>query len=192
MRGAAFRELLIWHARKFGQAELDRVAEHAGLADQLTTGSPSLGVLASRWYRAELVHALLDSMARDWSLEQRRIFALEASDEVMRATLRGVYRLLFRMMATPERYAKHSPKLWRAYYDSGDFSVDQPEAGRAICRITEWNAHHPFACELNWGAAGAIYRAMGCRDVHVEREACVAGSERECRFVTTWSVSDFA
>lgn len=172
---------------------MERLQEHARALSvtnewNLDPESATLGVIASKWYPAEMVHALLDEITRDWNEGEQRHAATEAAAEVMRTTLGGVYRTLFRMMTNPERYARHAPKLWSFYYDSGVFTVLPKGSGRgAISTVRDWASHHPFICELNRGAAIAIYQAMGCKEVECDRLACVGKGDPECRFITRWT-----
>lgn len=189
IKGAAVREFVIWYGERIGAPEVaSRVlaipAERRGPIDPY---SRSLGLLASSWYPAETVHALLDVLTGGLSPEERHELAMEASAAVMTATLRGVYRLLFRAMATPSRYAAHAGRLWTAYYDSGVFRVEMASPTEARSSIATWTAHHPFICLLNWGAATQIYRAMGCADVHTDRLSCVDEGAATCSFVTRWT-----
>ena len=189
IKGAAFREFLIWYARTEGQPRLDAhlAACPAELQDQLSAGKPGLNVLTSRWYDAPLVHALLDEVARGRNRIELRELATAGSQAVMDATLRGLYRVLFQWMATPDRYARYAHKLWDAYYDSGELSLT-PEAGGkgATSSVRNWSSHHRLICELNRGAAIAIYSAMGMEGVTCDRAACVAEGQAECRFITRW------
>ena len=194
IKGAAFREFLVWYGRSKGQdlllAHVQAMATRADaalLARELDPRKEALGVLASQWYPAELVHALLDEVARGRSTQELEALTSEASRAVMKATLSGLYRVLFEWMATPARYARYAPKLWSAYYDSGQLRIefDEHEA-KAVSTVTSWPGHHPLICDLNRGAAPAIYAAMGCRDARCTRLACVSRGDAECRFVTAW------
>ena len=188
IKGAAFAEFVAWFGRRH-PARLEYAAQAVSRSSPLLDArSPGLGIIASSWYPADVVHALLDALVRDLDAAERREIAFQGSEAVMRATLRGVYQMLFRLMATPERYARHAPRLWSAYYDSGEFRVSIERPGLAVATIRRWRSHHPFMCELNWGAASAIYRAMGCHGVETQREQCVADGGTECRFATTWVV----
>jgi hypothetical protein len=190
IKGAAFREFLHWYAEQQGAG---RLAEHVEAIPEtnraeLDPDAPVLGVTASRWYPASTVHRLLDEIVRGRSAAEVRVLATEGSRAVMDTTLRGLYRTLFTWMATPERYARHAHRLWNTYYDSGVFEVTPLPDGRgAVTVVRDWRAHHPVICELNRGAAIAIYDAMGCREVECERTACVDEGAEECRFVTRWS-----
>lgn len=191
IKGAAFREFLRFYVKTYGEAALrERSARMpAALRASLALEEPVLGVIQSTWYPAPLVHALLDELTRDMGNAEIRSLASKASAAVMQTTLRGLYKVLFDWMATPERYARHAPKLWHSYYDSGTMEITVQASGtEALTVIRDWAAHHPFICELNRGAAEAIYGAMGCSDVVCERVACVSRGDAECRFVTRWNV----
>jgi hypothetical protein len=189
IKGAAFREFIAYYRGAHGSAALaTAVTAMPGVYQrELDVRDPALGVLTSEWYPAELVHALLDEIARGKSEAELRELATAASGAIMRATLRGLYRVLFEWMATPERYARYAPKLWGTYYDSGDVTVALVESGLgAVSVVRDWRSHHPLICELNRGAALEIYGAMGCRDVANERAQCVSRGDPHCRFVTSW------
>ncbi len=153
---------------------------------ELDPARPALGILASEWYPASLVHSVLDAVTFGLSEPDRQRLSDDGAEAIMRATLHGLYKTLFSLMATPERYARFGPKLWGAYYDSGRFEIIMPNSTTAVCTIAGWSGHHPFACDLNRSAAGAIYRAMGCESVRVERTSCVSNGDPACRFVSTW------
>ena len=186
IKGAAFREFVRWYGEARGAPALRDAAERGRVTALLDPDHPALGVVPSIWYEAEVVHRLLDAMTAGLSGTELRELADDGSAAVMRQTLRGVYRVLFNWMANPARYAKYGPRLWDAYYDSGVFSIQMASDRCAISRIRDWETHHPFICELNRGAARAIYGAMGCRGVRVERQACIDRGDAECRFCTTW------
>jgi hypothetical protein len=189
IKGAAFREFLIWYASRKGDAALVQGANHMASEwqDSLAPGRPALGVLASEWYPASLVHALLDALTEDLTREARAEMAAEAARAIMGRMLRGVYKTLFQLMATPSRYQRFGPKLWDAYYDSGEFRIDMPDDLTAVCKVTRWNAHHAFICDLNCAAAPPVYELMGCQSVRVIRTECVSLGSPRCEFVTSWT-----
>jgi hypothetical protein len=192
IKGAAFREFIAYYRATYGAAALAGAvsAMPAMLRQTLDPQDAALGLLASDWYAAEVVHALLDEISRGKSEAALKELAASASGAVMRATLTGLYRVLFGWMATPERYARYAPKLWGTYYDSGETEVELVSGGlAAISTVRNWRSHHPLICELNRGAALEIYSAMGCLDVECERELCVSRGDSHCRFVTRWRVS---
>jgi hypothetical protein len=189
IKGAAFREFLSWFWLKHGDAALRAAADRMDpeWRPLLDPERAILGVLASEWYPAPLVHALLDAVTADFSRDARAEAADEAARAIMNRMLRGVYKTLFQLMATPARYQRFGPKLWNAYYDTGEFRIDMPNEKTAICTIKNWDAHHPFICELNCAAAPPVYEMMGCKVVRVIRTECVSLGSSRCEFVTNWS-----
>jgi hypothetical protein len=190
IKGAAIREFVIYCRATLGA---EAVAAHVRalpprFAVELVADDAALGVLTSQWYPAELVHALLDEIARGKSEAALRELAIGGSAAVMRATLRGLYRVLFEWMATPERYARYAPKLWDSYYDSGETKVELIPGGMgATSTIRNWRSHHPLICDLNRGAGVEIYAAMGCIAPQVESARCVSRGDPECRFIARWN-----
>jgi hypothetical protein len=189
IKGAAVREFLIWYAAKNGEAALGDGALRVDpeWRASLDPERPALGVLASEWYPAELVHALLDALTGQLSRDQRSEMATEAARAIMNRMLRGIYKTLFQLMATPSRYQRFGPKLWDAYYDSGAFRIDMPDDNTAICTVSKWNAHHPFICDLNCAGALPVYELMGCKSVRVIRTECVSLGGSRCEYVTNWT-----
>jgi len=189
IKGAAFKEFVLWYEHRVGpEAFGSRVSNLEGwMKRELDVALPGLGIHDSTWYEARTVHRLLDLLTDGMSPGQRHAFALQGSHHVMDVTLRGVFRILFGWIATPDRYAAFGQRLWSSYYDSGDFQIVlMPEGGGAVATIRNWATHHPFICDINRGASIAIYKAMKCQDVSCIRHACVADGADECRFVTRW------
>ncbi|MFW6197365.1 MAG: hypothetical protein ACOC5B_00740 [Myxococcota bacterium] len=188
IKGTAIREFLAWYARTRGETTVRRVIEDLprDVRSWFDPEHEALGVLASTWYPARAIHALLDAMTTGMTVDERERFAAEGGETVMRNTLSGIYRALFRVIANPDRYAKMAPKVWHTYYRSGQLTVERPGEGRAVSHIRDWGSHHPVICEMHRAAARVIYEGMGCRDVSVTREACVSRGDDECRFATRW------
>jgi hypothetical protein len=170
IKGACLIEALSWLEKSSGRGRVE--AALARMADegraQIDPGRKSFGILASEWYPAENTHAVLDAMTDGLDRGQRTMMARGMAKAVMEGTLRGVYGILFNMMATPERYARHAPKLWSKYYDGGkvDVRLPTPTSMRAV--VSGWQGHHAFLCEVVRYARIAALEAMGCRNVRSE------------------------
>lgn len=190
IKGAALREFLGWYAAEQGPRTTQRVIEDlpAHLRSWFDAKQESLGVLASIWYPADAIHALLDRMTLGMTPPERERFALEGSAAVMRSTLSGLYRTLFKILASPERYAQFAPKVWAHYYRSGSFHIDQPEPGLAVAHVRDWETHHPILCDMNRGAAIVIYENMNLSNVKVTRDACLERGDDGCQFTIRWAV----
>lgn len=189
IKGAAFREFLLWHAARNTEAVLVDATERvpAELRSELDVARPGLGVLASRWYPAELVHALLDALVAGRTASELDALALDAAEVIMGRTLRGVYRTLFSMLATPDRYQQYGGKLWGQHYDSGRLVFTSSEPGRHRIEYVGWRGHHPFICRLNCAASVPIYSAMGCEQVAISERQCVADGSVTCGVAVRWS-----
>jgi|ERR1041385_957784 hypothetical protein len=189
IKGAAFREFLSFYSLRYGEVSLADVTAKMDpeFHEYVDTSRPVLGVLASEWYPAAVVHSILDALTGHLSGEERTALADAGSRAIMNRMLRGVYKTLFQLMATPRRYQRFGPKLWDAYYDTGIFRVQMPDDLTSVCIITNWAAHHPFICDLNCAAAAPVYEMMGCKGVRVLRTECVSQGSKHCEFVTSWT-----
>jgi hypothetical protein len=185
IKGVAFGEFLSWYGVRFGSQRLLSATRdlHGKYPDVFDLGRATHGILPSRWYPALLVHEVVDRLTAEFSPKELDSMALDAADVIMNKTLRGVYRAIFALIATPERYVKHIDRLWSLHYDSGRpvVLVMNPTTHRV--HYEGWRSHHPFICRLNMAAARAIYIAMGCRDVRLERLGCVSDGARYCENV---------
>jgi hypothetical protein len=181
IKGAAFGEFVAWYAVHGDAAELREAIDHVELEHPGTfdPDRDGFGILSSRWYPAELVHALLDRIVEGKPATVLQQIADRAARDIMTKTLSGVYRFLFSTFATPERYARHAGRLWEMHYDSGEISIEAVDGGWRS-RISGWGGHHPFICRLNMAATVPIYEAMGCRDVSYRRLACVSDGAPAC------------
>jgi hypothetical protein len=188
IKGVAFGEFLVWYSRRHGSGSVDQAVAAVELAfnEGLDAARPSFGVLASRWYPAELVHDLLDRLTRGCSPSDLDVMASEAADFIMGRTLKGVYKTIFKLFATPERYLRHADKLWNMHYDTGRLMASAPEPGVHRVMFADWSSHHPFICRMNMAASQPIYTAMGCHHVSYERLRCVSDGAADCENLVRW------
>lgn len=162
----------------------------ADLRHHLSQHERALGVVAAGWYPMSVVHPIVDEMARAVDSTTRTRLIQETAKAIMEQTLRGVYKVMFDWMATPQRYARHCNRLWRLYFDEGAMEVVVGEEGvDARCTVRDWGGHHRVICDLNLAAASEIYRAMGLSDVRSHRTSCVSEGSEACCFRTTWKLS---
>lgn len=144
-------------------------------------------VLASKWYEAAIIHRLLEALTSGMTPAEQAELARDGARAVMDATLRGVYRLLFRTMMSPSRYATHAQTLWDRYYDTGRMAKRTLGPSAHATEISAWAGHHPLLCDLHVESARYIYAAMGCRDVRVTRTGCVSRGAALCSFEVRWA-----
>jgi hypothetical protein len=188
IKGVAFFEFLAWYERRYGarlvEAAIRTVEERYGEGlDPTRTG---FGVLASRWYPAGLVHDLLDQLVQVRAPAELEAMAVDAAEYIMGRTLRGVYRAVFSMFGTPDRYARHIDKLWSMHYDTGRILVDDTKPLFHRVKYSGWKGHHSFICRMNMASSLALYGAMGCREVKYERIGCVSDGASHCENVVRW------
>ncbi len=187
IKGAAFRELLVYYARAVSAPRVREAVSKTGRSE-LAPDRDDFGVLQNTWYRAELVHEILDRLTEGFSEIELEKLAQDAAIHVMGVTLRGIYKTMFSLIATPERYARHVPKLWRVHYDNGEPAVVTRSPGEHHITFMAWRSHHPFGCRLNMAAALPIYAAMGCKDVRWRRAHCKSRGGDHCTCIVTWRV----
>jgi len=188
IKGAALVEFLNWYAASFGNPNLQQKMALLPLHIQqhLDLGSKGVGVINSQWYEAYVIHALLDQIFFGVDEHTREHWIQEGARAVMKATLNGVYKLLFRTMMTPDRYARLAQMLWSRYYDTGVMAKEKISDNVQATIITDWRSHHPIICDLNYEGSRYIYEAMGLKKVAVSRTGCITHGQTDCRFSISW------
>jgi len=189
MKGAPVSEFLNWYGEQVDRARLLSVlGELAGAwPGQFDVTRESYGLLASAWYPAELVHELINRLLAGVDDRKQQQLAQGAAEFIMGRTLRGVYKVMFSMFATPERYARHISKLWAQHYDTGTPVVRIVSGTEHHIAFQGWTSHHPFICGMNMSSARPIYGAMKCRDVAWRRVSCVSHGGTICAAVVRWT-----
>jgi hypothetical protein len=175
------RELLLWHDRRFGHEETARLVEGLppAAAAMVDTSQPALGILSASWYPTSVTHPMMTRVAAR-SGNEGRDFAMQANREVVPRMIRGIYRTMFDVVASPEMYAKHIGRLWRRLHTTGERSMVIRAPGEALSRIEDWPGHHPLACWLTIYTMAYVFEAMGYRHWTVERLTCVAHGAGQC------------
>lgn len=188
IKGVALESFLEWYARTEGKETLLAIVRQLPEEQRsaLATGDRGFGILASVWYDAPLIHGILDGMTRGRDAAARARLVEQGADATVRSHLRGIYKVLFQLFMTPERYASRAQALWDRYYDSGvvEKTVEAPNRHSAVVR--DWASHHPILCEMNAATGKIIYEELGCKNVRSERTSCVASGGRVCSQVVTW------
>jgi hypothetical protein len=181
IKGAAIREMLLWHVKRYGHAETvaltERVPPH--LMTTFDTTQPALGVLGATWYPCAVTHPMLDRVVEVHGNEGRDI-ANAANREAVPKMIRGVYRMLFRTAASPQLYASHIQRFWRRLHTTGDRGMTIFESGEAHSVIENWPGHHPFLCWSSIYTMAYVFEAMGYTRWSVERIKCVDHGATRC------------
>lgn len=176
---------MLWYERNFGRAfhadVIDRLAPDD--RSRVTEGEPALGIVASTWYPSSILFVVVDSVMEGKSRAERSRIIREANADVVARLSKGLYRALFRMVASPELYARHIQRLWNVLHDTGERTVVIVRPGIADSTIRNWPGHHPVLCEVATETMRAVFEAMGCGQVRVDRLSCVGDGARMCRAI---------
>jgi hypothetical protein len=188
MKGSHVRQFFAWYTEQGGQERTARLLsrlpeEHRKLFDPR---SPELGILDSTWYPAPSIHGLVDGIIEGLSAAERTQLARDGARIAIPATLRGVYRWLFEMMMTPERYVRKAQTLFSRYNEPGVLTKTETAPNAHLTVVRGWTGHHPYMCELLFFSGIAVYEAMGCRNVVGQRLSCVSNGDSECSYSVRW------
>ena len=188
MKGSALGAWIAWYAAHRDIAELMAVVERIPVEARgdLDPTSPTLGLIPTAWYPAEAVHHLLDGLSEGMTPTELTALIRESTAASVDDGVRGIFRLAFDLLATPERYAKHIQRFWNQLHDTGTRSVQIIGPGEAFSIIEDWPGHHPMLCEVTMETMAAIFRKMGLEDVEVIRVECVSSHDPRCRAVLRW------
>jgi serine/threonine protein kinase len=188
IKGAAVRAALVWFSETYGSAACAQVLERASpeLQSMLRPGDNAYGVIASTWYETTLVGDLVEiveSVAADDDVDEyrSRMAAAVAKDNVG-----GVYRSLFRLVATPPLLEANAQRVWGTYCNEGAFVVRVVRPGAFEARLRGWSAHHAALCALGSHLLEQFLRTIGYNGLVVERTQCVSTEDGQCVFEGTW------
>ncbi|MBX7193921.1 MAG: hypothetical protein K1X94_17845 [Sandaracinaceae bacterium] len=188
IKGSAIRELVLWYERKHDPTLLRAVARAMPpeLDARLEPDAPGLGILASRWYDARVVHLLLDATVAKHPPDARDALLREGIREVVRGAARGMYAFVIGQIVSPELYARNIQRLWGLLQDTGERRIEI--TGPQALSITRgWRGHHPIACRVNQHTMAVILEVLGKRDVRFAKERCVADGSPDCCYRFVWT-----
>jgi hypothetical protein len=186
-KGLAWAEMVRWYERTYGRAKL--LAAVAAMPEHFSKGlnlqHETLGILDASWYLEAQRNAYFDATTAGLSLVQQQSMARALAAAVMRRSLRGLHRVIFNVMATPERFIKHAQTLWDVHHDTGKLRMKLLSPTSAEAAVLDWPTHHPFACMLNHYACVVTFEEMGCVDIS-DRRVCISEGAPECLGVYYW------
>ncbi len=188
IKGTAVRAGLLWFAESYGDALLARVLDHASpeLRLLLRAGDPAFGIMASAWYDTALMGELLDLLDRVASPEDSREFASRLAAAVARDNVNGVYRALFRLIASPPLLEANAQRVWGTYVDEGTLTVRILAPGAFEGRVRGWSHHHGTVCQMLRPFTEQLLRSIGYSACVVERTQCVDHGDGQCLFQGNW------
>ncbi len=157
-----------------GRPENNRV-----LTTVLVAGRPKV-LLVDR-DPASAVHLATALRGEGLTDDEVQLLAEQLEGAVMDATLHGAYKLFFRLVFTPERYAHYSQPLWTRFYSSGRLE-SRVDGDIVTSRIVNWRGYHSFLCRMNREAARIIHMAMGRHVISTATTECRAAGDAACGF----------
>ena len=112
--------------------------------------------------------------------------AQRASARVVARVHQGIYRFIFRNVATPERYAKHIQRLWNMLHSTGTRRIVLASDHSADSFVEDWAGHHPLLCTVTVHTMVGIFQVMGLNTVRATQLECVARGGARCHTRLQW------
>lgn len=184
-KGTTLAHLAPWVRATFSVETIDQAFQ--GLPPELRATldptRPDFGALPSAWYDARIYAHVFDRLLADVPPREHPALARAAAGSILKRTLRGIYRRLFALMATPALYARYAQKMWDTHYDTGRVEIVHLAPRIAHHKVIGWTGHHPFVCQMNRQSGAIVYEMMGVGAVRIERERCAYPT---CEAVYDW------
>jgi hypothetical protein len=187
MKGAMLAEYIRWFASNHDSEHVRRFVRSDGLsiAAGLDADRPAFGIVPSEWYSAAVFHRLLDVAFERMTDAERAQCIDRSTDAVSAQLIRGLYAVLFALVATPDRYSRHIQRAWNQLHDTGVRDV-VVASDHAMSTIREWPGHHTVLCTMVHSTTRAIFSRMLDRPVRLERLRCVSDGHPDCASRLTW------
>jgi hypothetical protein len=184
IKGTAIRAGLAWFAQTFGDDALMRIYDLASpeLKGMLRPADPAFGVIASGWYDTALVGELLEGMEVVGAGDDIEAYLGSLTAAIAKDNVNGIYKSLFRLIATPSLLEANAQRIWRTYCDEGTMTAKAVGPGQLTCDIRGWSSHHPVVCRVVGFLTQNILRSLGYTAIIIERTACVADGGASCNF----------
>jgi hypothetical protein len=188
IKGTALRAGVAWFADSYGEPGMSRVVELASpaLAQLLRKDDPAFGIIASGWYDTALVGELLALIERVASPADPVAFGAKVAEAIARDNVNGVYRALFRLVASPPLLEANAQRVWRTYVDEGTLAVSLKGPAAFEARVRGWSHHDAVVCRMIRAMIESLLRAVGYPGLVVERTRCVSEGDSHCTFEGQW------
>lgn len=180
---------MAWFGETYGEAALERVVDLASpdLRALLRPGDPVFGLIASGWYDTLLIGELLELVEHVAAPADTLAFGGRVADAIARDNVGGVYRALFRLVASPPLLEANAQRVWHTYIDEGTMSVSLGAPGSFEARVRGWSRHHPAVCRMLRAMLESLLRAVGYTALVVERTQCAGLGDTCCVFEGSWA-----
>lgn len=187
-KGTTLQHLAPWVRSRFSERAIDEAFRSlpSGLTATLDPTRADFGALPSAWYDARVYMHVFDTLLAGVPEREHRELAKAAAKAILDRTLRGIYKKLFGLMATPSLYARYAQKMWDTHYDTGRVEIVHLSPKVAHHRVIGWTGHHPFVCAMNRQSGAIVYEMMGVGDVTIRDERCAYPPK--CEAVYDWEL----
>jgi hypothetical protein len=152
----------------------------------LRPGDAAFGIMASGWYDTQLIGELLDMLERSSSPDDPRELYDRLAFAVAQDNVNGVYRSLFRLIASPPLLEANAQRVWGTYIDEGTFSVRLLDKGSFEAQVRGWSHHHSTVCTMLRPLFEHMLRGIGYNGLVVDRTQCVDNGDGQCLFQGVW------
>lgn len=184
IKGTAIRAGLTWFTSTYGAEGLAKAYALSSpeLQGVLRASDPAFGVIASGWYDTQCIGELLEHLEQVADPEDLESYRDSLTTAIARDNVGGIYRSLFRLIASPPMLEANAQRIWRTYLDEGTLVAKVPTKGRLLVEIRGWHRHHPTVCRVIGFMVQNVLRAIGYTALIVERTECVAEGASCCAF----------
>ena len=184
IKGTAVRAGLIWYGTMYGSSVMSKLYDVATpeLQVLLRAGDPAFGIIASGWYDTARVGELLELMDRLAFPEDSDAYVNALSAAIARDNVGGIYRSLFKLIATPALLEANAQRIWGTYVDEGVLVARATERGKLAFEVRRWAHHHPTVCRTLGFMIQNLLRAIGYTALVVDRTECVSAGDGRCTF----------
>lgn len=188
-KGTTLQHLAPWVRSRFDEITIERAFRTLPpeLRATLDSTRADFGALPSAWYDARVYMHVFDTLLSEVPAREHQELARAAAKAILDRTLRGIYRKLFSLMATPSLYARYAQKMWDTHYDTGRVEIVHLSPCVAHHRVIGWTGHHPFVCTMNRESGAIVYEMMGVGPVTMREQRCAYPPE--CAAVYAWDVA---
>jgi hypothetical protein len=181
VKGTAIASTLRFVRERFGADAVAQVRADLDPAQQADLpGEP----LVSAWYPFALLVALGRAAARRFGGGMtyfHRELGRASADDAMNT----VYRIFFKL-GSPQFVVSRATRVWRTYYDSGEFNPVVAEPGRAILELSGFAEPVPELCERLIGWMSRSVELAGGKNLRSAHTLCVLRGDPVCRFEGWW------
>ena len=184
VKGVAVRAGLHWVSAHYGLGAVQAVHDQGSEALRriIVPGLSSFGILSTGWYGVLVIGELLDVIVQatgpaNVEAHFRRMASAVAHDNVT-----GVYKALFRLVATPALLTAHGGRVWRSYFSHGTIDVTSAREGELTLAIRDAGVHHATMCLMTSLVVERILVEVGYKGATLGRRRCTGRGDMECAF----------